>query len=132
MCAIGSPEGHRLSEHFTTFLKGLTTKDLSGIFAETTEPEKVVKDADVVYTDVWASMGEEAEAEVRKKVLRPFQLNSELLKLAKPESVVMHCLPAHRGQEITDEVIDSPQSVIFDQAENRLHIAKAVLKWLIA
>ena len=86
-----------------------------------------IKDADVIYTDVWVSMGQEEESEKRKRDFAPYQLNSSLLELAKPEAVVMHCLPARRGEEITDEVMDGPHSIIFDQAENRLHIQKAIL-----
>jgi len=97
----------------------------------TTDPEEAVKDADIVYTDVWASMGQEDEAEQRKKLFKPYQLNSELLKAARKEYLVMHCLPAHRGEEITDEVIDGPHSIVFDQAENRLHIQKAIMLWLL-
>lgn len=95
------------------------------------EPEDGIKGADVIYTDVWVSMGQEEETEKRKKDFRPYQLNSSLLRLAKPEAVVMHCLPARRGEEITDEVMDGPQSIIFDQAENRLHIQKAILALLV-
>ena len=91
------------------------------------DPKQAVKDSDVLYTDVWASMGQEAEAEKRKQIFRPYQLNSELLKLAKSDAKVMHCLPAHRGDEITDEVIDGPQSIVFDEAENRMHIQKAIM-----
>jgi ornithine carbamoyltransferase len=97
----------------------------------TNDPKEAIKDADVIYTDVWASMGQEAEAEVRKKVFRPFQLNSTLLSYAgKGDYVIMHCLPAHRGEEITDEVIDGPHSIVFDQAENRLHIQKGIMVFL--
>lgn len=95
------------------------------------EPRAAVALADAIYTDVWASMGQESEAEERRKVFMPYQVNSELLSIAKQGAIVMHCLPAHRGEEITDEVIDSPQSVVFDQAENRLHAQKAVLAALI-
>ena len=87
--------------------------------------------ADVIYTDVWTSMGQEAEREKRVKILEPYRVDARLLSLAAPDAVVMHCLPAHRGEEITDDVIDGPQSIVFDQAENRLHIQKAILALLI-
>jgi ornithine carbamoyltransferase len=91
------------------------------------DPHDAVKNADVVYTDVWTSMGQEKEAEEREKVFAPYQINSKLLANAKDDCIVMHCLPAHRGHEITDEVIDGDQSVVFDQAENRLHAQQAIL-----
>jgi ornithine carbamoyltransferase len=87
--------------------------------------------ADVLYTDVWASMGQEAEREKRLPIFRPFQISAELLRRAKPGAVVLHCLPAHRGEEITEEVMEGPQSAVFDQAENRLHLQKAVLYELL-
>jgi ornithine carbamoyltransferase len=93
---------------------------------------EAVRDADVVYTDVWASMGQEAEREVRLAVFPPYQVNARLLAEASPDVLVMHCLPAHRGEEITDEVIDGPHSVVFDQAENRLHAQKAIVVRLMA
>jgi len=95
------------------------------------EAAEAARDADVLYTDVWTSMGQEAEAEKRRAVFRPYQVNSSLLAKARPDAIVMHCLPAHRGEEITDDVADGPQSVIFDQAENRLHAQKAVLALLL-
>lgn len=100
------------------------TKALISLF---NKPQDAAKDADVVYTDVWASMGQESEQEKRKKDFSGFQVNKELLSYAKKNCLVMHCLPAHRGQEITDEVIDGKNSIVFDQAENRLHVQKAIL-----
>ncbi len=97
-----------------------------------TNPVDAVKDADVVYTDVWVSMGQEKENEKRLKDLKPYQLNAALISKAKKDVLIMHCLPAHRGDEITDEVIDGPNSIVFDQAENRLHAQKAVMKLLMA
>lgn len=96
-----------------------------------TNPQEAAKGADVLYTDTWISMGQEREVERRKKTFKEYQINSHLLSLAKPDAIVMHCLPAHRGEEITNEVIDSPQSVVIDQAENRLHTQKALLERLI-
>ena len=90
-------------------------------------PQEAVADADVVYTDTWTSMGQEEEAKKREKLFPPYQVNDKLLKLAKPTAIVMHCLPAHRGQEITDKVADGPQSVLFPQAHNRMHAQKAIL-----
>lgn len=95
------------------------------------DPAAAVKGADVVYTDVWASMGQEAEAAAREKVFADFQLNDRLVGLAKPEAIVLHCLPAHRGLEITDSVIDGPQSRVYDEAENRLHVQRAILSLLM-
>ncbi len=94
-------------------------------------PKEAVATADAIYTDTWTSMGQEAEAEERRRVFPPYQVNRRLLQQAKADAIVMHCLPAHRGEEITDEVMDGPQSVIFDQAENRLHVQKAALVWLM-
>jgi ornithine carbamoyltransferase len=91
------------------------------------DPVEAVKDADIIYTDVWASMGQEKEAADRKKIFKSFQVNSELVKHAREDYLFMHCLPAHRGDEVTNEVADSPNSVIFDEAENRLHVQKAVM-----
>jgi ornithine carbamoyltransferase len=93
--------------------------------------EKAVAGADAIYTDVWASMGQEMEGQRRAKAFRDYQLNRTVVAMAKSDAVVMHCLPAHRGEEITDEVLESPQCVAFDQAENRLHVQKAVMVWLI-
>ena len=93
--------------------------------------QDAVDGADVVYTDVWTSMGQEDESAVRQQAFAPYQVNTEVLALAKPEALVMHCLPAHRGQEISAEVLDGPQSIVLEQAENRLHVQKAVMVWLL-
>ena len=90
-----------------------------------------MQDADFVYTDVWVSMGFEEESKRRMEILKPYQLNMEALKPAKPDIKVLHCLPAHRGEEITDEVMESRNSIVFDQAENRLHVQKAIMSLLI-
>jgi len=96
-----------------------------------TDPEEAVGGADAVYTDTWASMGQEHEAKERGKIFSSYQVNDELMSLAAPHAVFMHCLPAHRGEEVTDAVIDSSRSIVFDQAENRLHIQKAILLMLL-
>jgi len=96
------------------------------------DPVQAVKDADVVYTDVWASMGQEAEAEERRKIFMPYQVNSALMAHARKDAYVMHCLPAHRGEEITDDVLDGPQSIVFDEAENRMHVQKAIIVKLLS
>ncbi|HPD57390.1 MAG TPA: ornithine carbamoyltransferase [Smithellaceae bacterium] len=95
------------------------------------EPAVAAKDADILYTDVWASMGQEAENEQRKKVFKNFQINAQVLKEARKDAMVMHCLPAHRGEEITADVLEGPQSIVIDQAENRLHVQKAILEILL-
>jgi ornithine carbamoyltransferase len=97
-----------------------------------TDPVDAAIGADVLMTDTWVSMGNEAEEAERLRAFGKYQVNEELLKLAFEDAIAMHCLPAHRGQEITDEVMDGPQSAVFDEAENRLHTSKAVLEWLMA
>ena len=101
--------------------------ETSGTVTVTNDPRAAVAGADVVYTDVWTSMGQEAEAQERGKVFQPYQVNAELFARAKRDAIFMHCLPAHRGEEVTTEVIDSARSVVFQQAENRLHVQKAIL-----
>lgn len=96
----------------------------------TNNPQEAVTDADIVYTDVWVSMGQEQEATKRKQVFASYQINQDLLGHAKKKPLVMHCLPAHRGEEITDDVIDGPNSIVLDEAENRLHVQKGLLVWL--
>jgi ornithine carbamoyltransferase len=96
------------------------------------DPQQAVKGADVVYTDVWTSMGQEAEAESRRQIFRPYQINAALMAETPSHAVVMHCLPAHRGEEITEAVLESPRSLVFEEAENRLHAQKALLVFLLA
>jgi ornithine carbamoyltransferase len=102
-----------------------------GALERCVDPRDAVRGADAVYTDVWASMGEEQEAEDRKVIFAPYQVNRALMQLASPDALFMHCLPAHRGEEVTAEVLESPASVVFDQAENRLHTQKALLLQLL-
>jgi len=106
-------------------------KELGGRPVVVVEPAEAAKGADVLVTDTWVSMGDEGEEAERLRVFGRYQVNSELLRLAAPEAIALHCLPAHRGQEITDEVMDGPQSAVFDEAENRLHTSKAVMAWLM-
>lgn len=96
------------------------------------DPVKAVKDADIIYTDVWISMGDTGDLENKEKLLTPYQINQKLLDATGKESVVMHCLPAHRGMEITSEILDGKDSIVFDQAENRLHVQKAILETLLS
>jgi len=124
--SIGSPEGYQPKAEVAQWTRDAGAATGSTLLV-TADPVEAVAGADVVYTDTWASMGQEAEAYARKAVFRPYQVNAELFAKAKPDALFMHCLPAHRGDEVTDEVIDSPNSVVFDEAENRLHAQKAIL-----
>jgi ornithine carbamoyltransferase len=105
--------------------------ETGGSVAVTTDATGAVRGADVVYTDVWASMGQESQAENRRLIFAPYQVNDVLLARAQPHAIVLHCLPAHRGEEITGAVLDGPRSMVWDQAENRLHTQKALLEWLV-
>ncbi|MDJ0753804.1 MAG: ornithine carbamoyltransferase [Ardenticatenaceae bacterium] len=127
---IATPAGYALSEDDYDAADQL--KNGPAAFKAFTDPHEAVRDADVVYTDVWTSMGDEAETEKRLKVFPPYQVNRQLVAGAKENAIVMHCLPAHRGEEITAEIADGPQSVVFHQAENRLHAQKAILATLLA
>ena len=127
---IASPEGYSLSKNVKSQVDKYTPSS-GAIITLTTRPEEAVTGADVVYTDVWASMGQEDEAEERRKIFADYQVNGKLMKLAKENAIFMHDLPAHRGEEVTNEVIESMQSVVFDQAENRLHAQKALLVKLL-
>lgn len=119
---------HKYEPQASIWMKALELAEVSGAkLTLTDDPALAVTGADAVYTDVWTSMGQEAEAIEREKIFAPYQLNKKLMQHAAKDALVMHCLPAHRGLEITDEVIDGPGSVVFDQAENRLHAQKAIL-----
>ncbi|NJE26733.1 ornithine carbamoyltransferase [Thermococcus sp. MV5] len=123
---VATPEGYEPDAKVIKWAEQ-NAAESGGSFELLHDPIQAVKDADVIYTDVWASMGQEAEAEQRKKIFAPFQVNKDLVKHAKPDYIFMHCLPAHRGEEVTDDVVDSPNSVVFDEAENRLHAQKAAM-----
>ncbi|MBM4237887.1 MAG: ornithine carbamoyltransferase [Euryarchaeota archaeon] len=124
--AAGCPKGYEPDGEITSEARRIAKR--AGCSSEVLgDPGEAVRGADVIYTDVWTSMGQESEAEKREKAFAPYQVNSALVKKAKRDCIVMHCLPAHRGMEITDEVIDGKKSVVFDQAENRLHAQKAIL-----
>ena len=128
--SVATPPGYEPLPEITAAAKriGRTT---GAIIEITNDPCHAVKGANAIYTDVWASMGQEEEAAQRAAIFAPYQVNQELFALAAPSAVFMHCLPAHRGQEVTAEVIDSPRSVVFDQAENRMHVQKAILLMLL-
>jgi ornithine carbamoyltransferase len=106
-------------------------KDTGFALTLTNDPAEAAAGSDAIYTDVWASMGQEAEKEVRARIFAPYQVNKALMSKAKPDAFFMHCLPAHRGDEVTDEVIDSPNSVVYDEAENRLHVQKVIMLLLM-
>ena len=127
---VGCPAGYQPDQHIVDWAR-LESQKTGGSVEIHQDPAIAVKDADVVYTDVWISMGREREQGRRLKTLAPYQLNERLMTRARPDAIVMHCLPAHRGEEITADVLDGPQSVILDQAENRLHVQKAVLVKLL-
>jgi ornithine carbamoyltransferase len=125
---VASPAGFTLPESVQKTVADCATA--GGQLELVTDPRKAARDADAIYTDVWTSMGQEAEANDRRRLFADYQVNGELMALAAPDALFMHCLPAHRGDEVTDDVIDSPASVVFDQAENRLHTQKALLAML--
>ncbi|MEN6312589.1 MAG: ornithine carbamoyltransferase, partial [Acidobacteriota bacterium] len=128
--AIGTPAGYGPNPRIVQMARE-DGKDTGFEVVLTNSPEEAVSGADAVYTDVWASMGQEAEKEKRAAIFAPFQVNARLMSQAKKDALFMHCLPAHRGDEVTDEVIDSPNSVVYDEAENRLHAQKAILTLLM-
>jgi ornithine carbamoyltransferase len=128
--AVGSPAGYEPIPQVVDQAESLAA-ETGGQVTCTSDPLEAASDADIVYTDVWASMGQEGEASARTMLFRPFQVNAHVMEAAKPDALVMHCLPAHRGEEISADVIDGPNSVVFDQAENRLHSQKALLLFLL-
>jgi len=127
---IATPAGYEPEARYQELAR-TAARASGGTIELGTDPIDAVRDADVVYTDVWTSMGQEQEYERRRRAFAGYQVNAKLLRHAKPDAIVMHDLPAHRGEEITDDVIDGPQSAVFDQAENRLHTQKAILCWLL-
>lgn len=122
--SIACPEGYEPDEELVKWAK---SDEFKGKFTVTRDCKEAAKDADVIYTDVWASMGEEGEKEIRAKAFAGYQVNAELTSVAKPDVMVLHCLPAHRGEEITEDVFEAHASEIFEEAENRLHAQKSVL-----
>jgi ornithine carbamoyltransferase len=128
--AVASPRSYECNPQVVARAQALAGRSGS-VLTFTTDPGEAARDADVIYTDVWTSMGQEAEREQRSVVFRPYQVNQSLVALARPGAIVMHCLPAHRGEEITEDIFEDPRSVVFDQAENRLHSQKAVLVLLL-
>lgn len=128
--AFASPRGYHLPEAQVQ-VAGADARKSGATLSLTDQPAEAAADADAIYTDVWTSMGQEAEREEREKAFAGFQVSAELLEKARPTAVVLHCLPAHRGHEITDDMVDGPQSLIFQQAENRLHSTRALLEVLL-
>ncbi|MDD5082186.1 MAG: ornithine carbamoyltransferase [Dehalococcoidales bacterium] len=127
---IASPGGYQIPDTILDQAKKYADDSGAEIFC-TEEPSLAVKDADIVYTDVWTSMGQEAEAELRRRVFTGYQVTDQLLSLAKDDAVFMHPLPAHHGEEVAPGIVDSPKSVVFDQAENRMHVQKALLAQIL-
>lgn len=127
--AIASPPGYQLTDEDFRLAAEFSTH--GAVVERLEDPRQAVQEADIIYTDVWTSMGQEAETAERLRIFPPYQVNQQLVNLAKPDCIVMHCLPAHRGEEITDEVADGPNSVLFPQAHNRLHAQKAILVELL-
>lgn len=125
---IAAPAGYQLTADFVNAVKKQIP---NASLSLTHDPAQAVAKADVVYTDVWASMGQEAEQEKRKQVFAPYQINAALMKQAPASAKFMHCLPARRNMEVTDDVLDGPQSIVIPQAENRMHVAKGIMLWLV-
>jgi len=127
---IASPRGYCVQEKMLHLARGYAVDSGAEVLC-TEELQQAVTGTDIVYTDVWISMGQEKEAEKRRRAFKGFQVNNELMSLAKEDAILMHPLPAHRGEEVSEDILDSPQSVVFDQAENRMHLAKALLMHML-
>jgi ornithine carbamoyltransferase len=125
--SVATPKGY---EPDSEFLKKAIESG-NGSIEVINDPKIAVENADVLYTDVWVSMGQEKETKKKQKIFKPFQINKDLLSLANPGAIVMHCLPAHKGEEITEEVLEGPNSVVYEQAENKLHMGKAILEMFL-
>jgi ornithine carbamoyltransferase len=125
--SVATPKGY---EPDSEFLKKAIESG-NGSIEVINDPKIAVEDADVLYTDVWVSMGQEKETKKKQKIFKPLQINKDLLSLANPGAIVMHCLPAHKGEEITEEVLEGPNSVVYEQAENKLHMGKAILEMFL-
>lgn len=128
--AVATPEGYGPDGDILKTAKSISEKTWCTV-EHTEDPADAVRGADIIYTDTWISMGDEAEKEERLRIFRPYQVNRELVKEAEDNYIFMHCLPAHRGEEVTDEIMDGPHSVIYDQAENRMHAQKAIILWAL-
>ncbi len=125
--SIATPEGYEPNSDFVDNARNEGISEIEIVH----DPEEAAQNADVLYTDVWASMGEEDKADEKKQAFQGYQINQDLLQVAKPQAYIMHCLPAHRGEEITDEALESDNSIVFDEAENRLHAQKAIMLKLL-
>lgn len=125
--SIATPKGYEPDSQFLKKAQEIRNGNIEIV----NDPKKAAENADVLYTDVWVSMGQEKEAKKKQKIFKPFQINDDLLSLAKPDAIVMHCLPAHKGEEITKEALEGPNSVVYEQAENKLHMGKAILEMFL-
>jgi ornithine carbamoyltransferase len=129
--SLACPKGYRPDEKCVKDAQAIARKTGSAIEV-TVDPQKAARQADVLYTDVWVSMGQDQETQERLNIFRPYQINASLLSVARRDCIVLHCLPAHRGQEITEEVLEGAHSRVFQEAENRLHTQKALLALLLS
>ncbi len=125
--SIATPKGYEPDSEFLKKAK----ESGKGLIEIVNDPKNAAKNADVLYTDVWVSMGQEKETKKKQKIFKPFQINKDLLSLANPDAIVMHCLPAHKGEEITEEILEGSSSVVYEQAENKLHMGKAILEMFL-